>query len=155
MAHLRPTYFAEWYLHLRKVIREGRLAIPLGTTGRHAPIAAEDQGAVIAAILADPASHAGKVYPLYGAVEMNSLEIAEIIGETLGKEIRYEKITPEQFVRETTGGENPFLAQHIGEVAIDHDNGLFSGMNDFVERIGGHPPLTLEAFVDKHRAAFI
>jgi NAD(P)H dehydrogenase (quinone) len=123
--------------------------------GRHAPIAADDQGAVIAAILADPMQHAGKVYPLYGAVELNALEVAEIIGKTLGKEVRYEKITPEQFVRETTGGENPFLAQHIGEVAIDHQNGLFSGMNDLVEKIGGRPPMTVAEFVEKNRAAFV
>ncbi len=155
VAHLRPTYFAEWYLNLRNVIRQGRLAIPLSATGRHAPIAADDQGAVIASILAGPAGHAGKIYPLYGAVELNSPEVAEIIGKTLGKEVRYEKTTPEQFVRETTGGENPFLAQHITEVALDHHNGLFSGMNDFVEKIGGRKPMTVAEFVDKNRAAFV
>ncbi len=123
--------------------------------GRHAPLAAEDQGAVIAAILADPTGHAGKVYPLYGAVELDSLEVAEIIGKTLGKEVRYEKTTPEQFVRETTGEENPFLAQHITEVATDHHNGLFSGMNDLVEKIGGRKPMTVVEFVEKNRAAFM
>ena len=103
-------------------------------------------------ILADPAQHKGKIYPLYGAVELNSLEIAEIIGNALGKEVRYEKITPEQFVREATGQDVPFLAQHITEVSIDHQNGLFSGMNDFVEQIGGRRPMTLAEFVEKHRA---
>ena len=152
VAHLRPTYFAEWYLRLQNMIRQGRLALPLSATGRHAPIAADDQGAVIAAILADPAQHKGKIYPLYGAVELNSLEIAEIIGNALGKEVRYEKITPEQFVREATGQDLPFLAQHITEVSIDHQNGLFSGMNDFVEQICGRRPMTLADFVEKHRA---
>ena len=47
-----------------------------------------------------------------------------------------------------------FLVQHLREVAIDHTNGVFAGTNDFVEKIGGRPPLTVEAFVAKHRAAF-
>jgi hypothetical protein len=47
-----------------------------------------------------------------------------------------------------------FLVQHLREVAIDHTNGVFAGTNDFVEKIGGRPPLTVEAFVAKHRDAF-
>jgi hypothetical protein len=47
-----------------------------------------------------------------------------------------------------------FLVQHLREVAIDHTNGVFAGTNNFVATIGGQPPLTVEAFVDKHRDAF-
>jgi hypothetical protein len=47
-----------------------------------------------------------------------------------------------------------FVIQHLREVAIDHQNGVFAGTNDFVERIGGRPATTLEAFIDKHRTAF-
>jgi hypothetical protein len=39
-------------------------------------------------------------------------------------------------------------------VAIDHANGLFAGTDNRVLEIGGRPPLTVEAFVEKHRAAF-
>jgi len=42
----------------------------------------------------------------------------------------------------------------LREVAIDHTNGIFAGTNDLVERIGGRPPMTVEAFVTKHRQAF-
>ena len=47
-----------------------------------------------------------------------------------------------------------FLFQHLREVAIDHQNGIFAGTNDLVEKIGGRQPTTLEAFIDKHRKAF-
>src|SRR6266852_1977018 len=47
-----------------------------------------------------------------------------------------------------------FLVQHLREVAIDHTNGIFAGTNEFVEKIGGQPPLTVEAFVAKHSGAF-
>src|SRR5580692_9729985 len=68
VAHIRPTYFAEWLLYLAPMIKAGLLHVPFGT-GKHAPIAAEDQGRVIAGILANPAAHKGKIYPLFGAVE--------------------------------------------------------------------------------------
>ncbi len=103
VAHLRPTAFNEWLLYMRNGIREGKCGVPFGPTGRFAPIAAEDQGAVIAAILAGPASHAGQTYPLFGPVELTPPEIAAIVTQTLGKEVRYEKITAEQWVRNFTG----------------------------------------------------
>ena len=44
--------------------------------------------------------------------------------------------------------------RHLREVAIDHQNGIFAGTNDLIEKIGGRPPMTLEEFINKHRAAF-
>jgi len=76
VTHLRPTFFAEWLLLFSDSIKTGGiLALPFGA-GRHGPIAAEDQAHVIAAILNDPAPHAGEMYPLFGPVEMNHDEIA-------------------------------------------------------------------------------
>jgi len=31
---------------------------------------------------------------------------------------------------------------------------VFEVTNDLVENLGVHPPMTLEAFIEKHRAAF-
>ena len=87
VAHIRPTYFAEWLLYLAPMIRAGLLHVPFGT-GRHAPIAAEDQARVIVGILEDPASHRGKIYPLYGPVEYHLPEIAQVLSRVLGKDVR-------------------------------------------------------------------
>jgi hypothetical protein len=56
--------------------------------------------------------------------------------------------TPEQKVGDD------FLFQHLKQVAIDHQNGVCAGTNDHVEKIGGHAPTTLEAFVEQHRSVF-
>jgi hypothetical protein len=48
-----------------------------------------------------------------------------------------------------------FFIQHLREVAIDHQNGIFAGTNDFVEKIGGRPPMLLEEFIAKHREVFV
>jgi NAD(P)H dehydrogenase (quinone) len=61
VTHLRPTFFAQWltytYMWARQEIAEkGVIRLPFGE-GRHAPIAAEDQARLIAAILANPVPH--------------------------------------------------------------------------------------------------
>lgn len=159
VAHIRPTYFAEWLLYLAPMIRQGQLHVPFGT-GRHAPISAEDQGRVIAGILDAPAAHAGKIYPLLGPKEYTYAEIANVLSKTLGKPVEYKQVAfdqfREQFVPKNRTAQSPgidFLMQHLREVAIDHQNGIFAGTNDLVEKLGGRPPQTLEAFIEKHRAA--
>jgi NAD(P)H dehydrogenase (quinone) len=158
--HIRPTYFAEWLLYLAPMIRAGVLHVPFGT-GKHAPIAAEDQGRVIAGLLEDPAAHAGKAYPLFGPVEYTYEETAQLLSRVLGRPIEYKQVDFDEFSKvlqasgKNAGRDNSFLFQHLKEVAIDHQNGIFAGTNDLVETLGGKPPMTLEAFVEKHRAAFV
>src|SRR5258708_5284117 len=91
VAHIRPTYFAEWLLYLAPMIRQGVMYAPF-TTGRHAPIAGEDQARVIVAILENPEPHCGKVYPLYGPVELTHDEIAGIVGQVLGRPVTYQSM---------------------------------------------------------------
>ena len=160
VAHIRPTYFAEWLLYLAPMIRAGLLHVPFGT-GKHAPIAAEDQGRVIAGILEDPAAHKRKIYPLFGPVEYTYAETARVLSRVLSKDVQYKQVAFEEFSRvlqasgKNAGRDNSFLFQHLREVAIDHQNGIFAGTNDLVEKLGGRAPMTLEAFIEKHRAAFV
>src|SRR5262244_4034760 len=177
VVHLRPTYFAEWLLYLAPMIRAGLLRVPFGT-GRHAPIAAEDQARVIVGILQNPNPHRGQVYPLYGPVEFTYAEIAQVLSRVLKKEVQYKQVSIDTMLTMmASGGQKPppghnaralygafestseprgdsFVIQHLREVAIDHQNGIFAGTNDLVEKIGGRPPTTLEEFINKHRAAF-
>jgi NAD(P)H dehydrogenase (quinone) len=179
VAHVRPTYFAEWLLYLAPMIRAGLLHVPFGT-GRHAPIVAEDQARVIVGILEDPKAHRGEIYPLYGPVEFTYQEIAELLSRVLGKEVQYKQVSFETMLQMMAAGAktlpsghsaralygeldqpqerrtgDSFLIQHLREVAIDHQNGIFAGTNDLVEKIGGRPPTTLEEFITKNRAFLI
>jgi uncharacterized protein YbjT (DUF2867 family) len=147
------------------MIRAGLLHVPFGT-GKHAPIAAEDQARVIVGILEDPATHNGKIYPLFGPVEFTYQETAQVLSRVLGKSVEYKQVDFERLKEALQAGEkasakakgregNDFLFQHLREVAIDHQNGIFAGTNDLVEKLGGRPPMTLEEFITKHRASFI
>lgn len=152
VTHLRPTFFAEWLLNMWDGTGELRLSFG---NARHAPIAAVDQAKVIAAILEDPAPHAGRIYPLYGAVELNHYEIAEAMSRALGREVTYVPVELDEFtaVLEKRGA-SPHLIQHLRAVAIDYRNGVFSGMNDVVKEIGGDDPLDVESFVRQNRAFY-
>jgi NAD(P)H dehydrogenase (quinone) len=52
------------------------------------------------------------------------------------------------------GAGSDFIFQHLKEITIDHQNGIFSGMNNYVQEIGGRPPMTVEQFIEKHRTEF-
>jgi NAD(P)H dehydrogenase (quinone) len=176
--HLKPTFFAEWLLNLAPMIREGHMPVPFSNTGRHAPVAAEDQARLIVGILREPERHIGKTYPLFGPVELTQTEIAAIVGEVIGKQVKYEQVSAEKFVELrtrranqplqntaasaysdpgalTVGSGNSYVIQHVKEVAIDHHNGIFAGTNNYIAEIGGHQPMTVEEFVTRNRGAFV
>ena len=153
--HLRPTFFAEWFLYYPAMIKSGVIRFPF-RRGRHAPIAVSDQARVIAAILQNPESHKGMTYQLFGAVEMDHSEIARQIGIALGKPMRYEAVTFDEFAEAANNrlGENEERTQHLKEVAVDYENGIFSGMNHVVEHVGGLPPTDIQTFIRAHIEAF-
>ena len=176
--HLRPTFFAEWLLYLAPMIRQGKILAPFTTTGRHAPVAAEDQARVIVAILENPSAHAGKTYPLFGPVELTLPEIAAIISRVIGKQVRYQTVPIERYAEIYSGrpkrpaqntamamysdlgaatgnSAKAFLMQHLHEVAIDHGNGIFAGTNNYIAEIGGRPPMTVEEFVTRNQEALV
>jgi uncharacterized protein YbjT (DUF2867 family) len=153
VTHVRPTFFAEWLINFWDPAT-GELRLPFADA-HHAPIAAEDQGRVIAAVLENPEAHAGQAYPLFGPVELNHHQIAEIMSSTLGRKVTYVPTDLDEF-RTTleAGGRNAHLVQHLGKVAIDYRNGIFSGTNDIIRTITGVEPLSVEAFVERNKKAF-
>lgn len=48
----------------------------------------------------------------------------------------------------------PFLIQHLCEVARDYQDGIFAGTNGNVEQITGEPPLTVEQVVELYRDVY-
>lgn len=152
--HLRPTFFAEWLTMLADTFRaDGVMRLPFGE-GRHAPIAAADQARVIAAVLDDPAPHAGQIYRLFGPAEMTHHEIAAEMARVLDRPIRYEPVPVEAFAAFLRGrGMSEHIIQHLSNVAIDYQHGIFAGTNGIVERIVGKPSTNVATFVANHRSA--
>ena len=155
VAHIRPTFFAEWLTYVAKFIKQrSQLILPFGEA-RYAPVAGEDLGRVVASILADPVSHAGQVYPLFGPTELSQFEIAGILSDVLGRKITYIPIEIEAFkVVLKDMGYTPHFIQHISAVAQDCRDGIFSGTNDLVEKLTGQKPLPMVDYIVKNKALF-
>jgi NAD(P)H dehydrogenase (quinone) len=157
LVHIRPTFFSEWLIFpfvRDQIVQEGKITLPYGA-GRHAPIAAEDQARLIAAVLAQPAEHIGKTYPLCGPVELNQQEIADEIGKVLDRKIVYSPSTLEQYREHLEKfGLPAFLIQHFLAIAVDYQNGIFSGADGVIGKITGQAPQTVGEFVKAHRHLF-
>jgi uncharacterized protein YbjT (DUF2867 family) len=155
--HIRPTFFSEWLIFpwvRDPIVQEGKITLPYGT-GRHAPIAAEDQARLIASVVAQPSSHIGKTYRLFGPVELGQQEIADEVGKVLGRKIAYRPSTIEQYREHLEKYDLPeFLIQHFLAIAVDYQNGIFSGVDGVIGEITGRAPQTVGDFVRIHRRAF-
>ncbi|MGW7008368.1 NmrA family NAD(P)-binding protein [Streptomyces sp. NPDC054933] len=153
VTHIRPTFFAEWLTTFWDE-KSGELRLPFAKA-HHAPIASEDQGRVIAALLEDPQRHAGKVYPLYGPIELDHYQIAAIMTRTLGRQVTYVPIEIDEFRSQLDHrGMSAHQIQHLTNVAVDYRNGIFAGTNDVVRALTGRDPLTVAAFVERNRQLF-
>jgi NAD(P)H dehydrogenase (quinone) len=119
------------------------------------PIAAEDQGRLIATILAAPTGHAGKTYSLHGPIELDQAAIADAISDVLGRKINYRQLTiPQYRERLEKFGLPEFLIQHFCAIAVDYQNGIFSGADKIIAEVTGKAPMTVQEFVTLHRDVF-
>lgn len=156
VTHLRPTLFAEWFMYQAFMIKtQSKFFLPFGDA-QFAPIATEDIGRVVAALLDNPAPHAGKSYDLFGPKILNMTEIAAIFSDTLGRTITYVPIDTPTFVdivKKFMDADEYFI-QHVSSLGLDLKEGRTAGMNDLVEILTGQKPMEIAEFVSKNKAAF-
>ncbi|HEX3786632.1 MAG TPA: hypothetical protein VHW44_02120 [Pseudonocardiaceae bacterium] len=69
--------------------------------------------------------------------------------------VHYQPISVEEFASAMTGRGLPaHTVQHLSNVAVDYQHGVFAGTNDNVEKIGGRAPLSVEQFVTENKPDF-
>src|SRR5206468_6684323 len=78
------------------IARDNTIRLPFGS-GRTSPVDARDVAEVIAAVLADPAAHVGKVYELTGPRSQDLRALAAEFSEALGRTITYVDVPLEQW----------------------------------------------------------
>lgn len=111
---------------------------------------------MIAAILANPAPHQGKIHFLHGPVELDFFEIADRISETFDTKVTYQPIEIEEWRgRLEQIPMPPFLVQHLCAVARDYQRGAFAGTDSIIETLTGKAPMALQSFLQSHGKAFL
>ena len=150
--HLRPTYFLEWLLYPWQLpyLQKGILRIPAGK-GRHSPIAADDQGRAIAALMKSPEQHIGATIPLSGPVEMDHEQMAAELSQVLGRKIVFQDLPIDEYCASIeTMGVPPYVVQHLRGAMADYQKGHMSGADNNVEKLTGRRSMTVGEFARAH-----
>jgi uncharacterized protein YbjT (DUF2867 family) len=117
-----------------------------------APIHERDIAAVAARALTED-GHAGKKYYLSGGKLLTQVQQLQVIGEAIGRSLRYEELTPNAAKQQMSAYLPPFV--------IDRLLDLWSAMVEkpaaatpTVEQITGAPPATFKQWALDHAGAF-
>src|SRR5262245_32010865 len=120
---IRPTVFLDGFflsLVAPSVRDRDRIELPFGR-GKTSPVAATDVARVVAAVLADPGPHLGRIYELTGPRSQDMDGVAREYSDALNREITYSDIPPEAWERELRAlGLPDHLVQHLVTMAELH-----------------------------------
>jgi uncharacterized protein YbjT (DUF2867 family) len=150
---LRPTGFATNTLMWAPQIRGGDVVRwPFGRAARSL-IHERDIAAVAARALVD-GGHAGARYVLTGPETLTSLEQVRIIGEALGRPVRFEELSPEEAREQLlqAWGNATFVDAALSGWAKMVDRP--EGVTHTVEEITGAPARTFRQWAQEHVADF-
>ncbi len=150
--HLRPTLFLEWLLYPWQLayLKHGILRLP-ACKGRHSPIAVDDQGRAIAALLKNPEGHIGTSIDLSGPVEMDHEQMAAELSEALDRKIVFQDLPIEEYTASLIEmGLPPYVVQHFGGAMLDYQHGHMAGADNNVEKLTGRRSMTVGEFVKLH-----
>jgi uncharacterized protein YbjT (DUF2867 family) len=151
---LRPSFFMDNFvnLHGHSIRDTGGFYVPAGD-GKTVFIAASDIGEAAAAALLGDAS--GEIWELTGSESLDRAQVAAVISEVTGREVRYHALSAEQFA----GGMKEMGMSADG---IDFMSGLYAavragwtdGATDTVQRVTGKAPVRFADWAAEHAAAW-
>jgi len=154
---IRPTVFLEgFFLPLTgpSVRDRSRIELPFGR-GKTNPVATADVARVIAAVLAHPAPHLGRVYELTGPQSQDMHGVAREYSDALNREVTYADVPPEDWERGLKKAGLPeHLIRHLLTMAELNRAGRYDRMADGVERLTGRSAMSVGEFVSLHANEF-
>ena len=115
----------------------------------------EDVARVIAALLANPQPHIGKIYHLTGPQSENMHFYAQEYSKALGRTITFQDIPVEPWRDQLLErGLSVHLVHHLATIADLHRAGRYDRMSDDVLTLTGQRPLSVQEFVRRNAATF-
>ena len=119
------------------------------------PVATADVARVVAAVLADPAPHLGRLYGLTGPRSQDMNGIAREFSDALNREITYSESPAEDWERELKRlGLPEHLTRHVVTMGELHRAGRYARLADGVQRVTGRPAMSVREFVSLHADEF-
>jgi uncharacterized protein YbjT (DUF2867 family) len=154
--HIRATVFFENVVRLvgSSLPAQGTLRLPWGEENTILPlVAAKDVARIAVGLLSSPHLSAGAVYPVIGTA-ISLREIVATFARVLGRDVRYQEVTDEQWRSEALArGWNAHAVEHLSSLwkalraaSISQEAGRFA-VTDTIVKIGGARPTSFELFV--------
>src|SRR5882724_1790861 len=157
VVHVRPTVFLEgFFLTLTPdSVREfDQIRLPFGE-GKTSPVAVADVARAIAALLANPQPHIGKIYHLTGPQSENMHFFAQEYSKALSRTITFQDIPVEPWRAGLLERGLPVhLVNHLATMADLHRAGRYDRKSDDVLTLTRQGPLSVQEFVTKNAATF-
>jgi uncharacterized protein YbjT (DUF2867 family) len=155
--HVRPTVLLEGFflIFTADSVRESnQIRLPFGD-GKTSPVAVKDVARVLAAVLANPQPHIGKIYHLTGPQSDNMHFYAQEYSKALGRTITFQDIPVEAWRDGLLEHGLPVhLVSHLATMADLHRAGRYDRMSDDVRTLTGQGPLSVQDFVRTNAATF-
>ena len=159
VVHVRPTvflqnpFFLDWAAE--SIARDSTIRLPFGR-GRTSPVDARDVAEVVAAILANPAAHIGKVYELTGPRSQDMQAMAAEYSDALGRTITYVDVPLEQWRDQELRSRNlpDHLFGHLLTMARLHAANRYDRLTHEIQAITGKPATSCRDFVARNAELF-
>jgi uncharacterized protein YbjT (DUF2867 family) len=150
---IRPGMFASNALHWwAPTIRNGHPIRWPYRAAETAPVDDRDVAAVAARVLSDE-GHAGGDYVLTGPESLSQAEQVRIIGTAIGRDIKFQELSPDEFRRETAGTwPRPVVDMLLA--AWDATMGHPAYVTSSVSEVLGTPAHTFHQWATDHASAF-
>jgi uncharacterized protein YbjT (DUF2867 family) len=153
---LRPMGFMQnWASFAAGQVKAGAFYAPQGQ-GAQSLIDARDIADAAAAVLVDPAPHAGRAYTLTGAEALTNDQQLALISHATGKTVRYADVpeaTAQAAMQEM--GMPPVMVAWFMGLHMAVKNGWAAAVTDDVRLLTGHPPRRFADFAAENRPAWI
>ncbi len=151
---LKPHFFMQNLLMSAGSIQaQGQLYYALGDAAIPM-IDARDVGACAAAVLADPAAHAGKSYTLTGA-PVTLHQVAAAIGEAVGKPVSYVPVPVAAAIENLIKmGADEYRQVSLRDYLTAYSQGWQSAATSSVEELLGQKPSSIAEFARDFARAF-
>jgi len=152
---LRPHHFMQNLLGQADYIKKEGVVYSASGDGKIPYIDARDIAAVAAVTLIKP-GHLSKKYVVTGSEALSYRQATEIIGQTIGKQLRFVDETPDESrARRKREGYSPAILEGaLAIAAYQRAGGKTVTITSVVADLTGRPPRTFVEFARDHAAAF-
>ena len=152
---VKPHFFMQnLMMAAQSVAEQGTIYFALGDA-KLPMVDVRDIGASVAAILANPAPHAGKTYTLTGPTAIGIDQVASALGEALGKPVKYVPVPVAAMVESLTKmGLDDYNQVALRDYFTAYSRGWESQVTSAVKDLSGIEARGIAEFARDHAAAF-